>query len=156
VGWRGYKYFGLMNLPGELSHCHFYFCFGLFPVVLVLFAVVCLICSICNILFLLIITANMVYGPWHCSLHQWKLAFISMNWPEYLYDTDIVSARFQVCDCLQHLSSLKCIPFLVLHASTLCSFPWLYRGEMFMVLGNSILAWSTLMQPRSDHTQPIR
>jgi ubiquitin carboxyl-terminal hydrolase 7 len=26
---------------------------------------------------------------------KWKLAFISMNRPEYLQDTDVVSARFQ-------------------------------------------------------------
>lgn len=31
---------------------------------------------------------------------QWKFAFISMNRPDYLQDSDVVSARFQVNYCL--------------------------------------------------------
>ncbi|ONM32290.1 Ubiquitin carboxyl-terminal hydrolase 13 [Zea mays] len=46
---------------------------------------------------------------------KWKLAFISMNRPEYLQDTDVVSARFQACD---FLIILKCIPSLIHYIHT--------------------------------------
>jgi ubiquitin carboxyl-terminal hydrolase 7 len=38
---------------------------------------------------------------------KWKLAFISMNRPEYLQDIDVVSARFQASNCFQHVGMSK-------------------------------------------------
>lgn len=101
-------------------------------------------------------------------IYQWKFAFLSLGRPTYLQDSDIVSSYFQVIkillvlffgnrhacqeDYLLSLASNTHVFYLftVAYVFWACH-NWIlrvssgFRELVFMVLGNSIWGWSTLI-----------
>jgi len=102
----------------------------------------------------------LVYRIFYCIFlfGQWKFAFFSLGRPEYLQDSDIVSSRFQVHPFIGEFPFLVVlIPFIFCNICMCLNYCILwYRGEMFMVLGSSILAWSILIMLQKDHMLSTR
>lgn len=63
---------------------------------------------------------------------QWKFAFISMNRPDYLQDSDVVSARFQVNYCLFPTGFSSCAhKFVVFYDLQSFLFWFLQRRDVY-------------------------